>query len=95
MENIRIYLSKNFPHLTIDVINEVIEVAKEDILNYCHIEEVPTGLNKTWLTMCIHQANTINSAGIVNESGGNINISLDFDYPTRVFNSLREYRKFG
>ena len=43
----KMYLVKNFPHLEEDDLDTIIEIAKDDIKNYCNIDEIPVGLNNT------------------------------------------------
>lgn len=98
MENIEMYLIKNFPHIAMDNISTIIECAKEDVINYCNLVEVPTGLYNTLLQMCIHKCNTINDIGISGTGGSMgavIGLNYDFDYPPQIIKNLRRFRKLA
>lgn len=94
MENIEMYLIKNFPHIAMDNISTIIECAKEDIINYCNLVEVPTGLYNTLLQMCIHKCNTMNESGVTSVQGV-VTMSYDFDYPPQIVKNLRRFRKLA
>ncbi len=94
MEDIGAYLIKNFPHIGVENLEMIVEVAKEDIINYCNLEEVPTGLSKTLLQMAIHKCNTMNEMGQTGVQGV-LNISYDFNYPANIIKNLRRFRKLA
>lgn len=94
MENVEIYLLKNFPHVDASNIQPIIECATEDIFNYCNITEVPQGLKNTLLQMCIHKINTMHEAGIKGVQGV-VTMSYDFDYPPQIIKNLRRFRKLA
>lgn len=91
MENIEMYLNKNFPHIDIADIGVIIECAKDDVLNFCHINEMPLSLNNTLLQMCIHKCNLMQDIGLTN-TGGVANVMLDHNYPNNVITNLKRYR---
>lgn len=94
MEDITSYLIKNFPQIGVENIEMIIEVATEDILNYCNLVEVPGGLSKTLLQMAIHKCNTMNEIGITGVQGV-LTMSYEFNYPDNIIKNLRRFRKLA
>ena len=90
----KMYLVKNFPHLEEDDLDTIIEIATDDIRNYCNIDEIPLGLNNTLIEMCINRINTLNDAGI-SSVNGEFSMMLDFNYSDKVYKSLRRFRRLG
>ena len=90
----KMYLVKNFPHLEEDDLDTIIEIATDDIKNYCNIDEIPLGLNNTLIEMCINRINTLNDSGI-SSVNGEFSMMLDFNYSDKVYKSLRRFRKLG
>ena len=82
-----------YPSVSEEVMDIVIESAKDYIYTYCNILEVPQSLNGTLLQMCREDLNRIGSEGLSSESAGGSSLSYNGDYSDTVYKALNKHRR--
>ena len=82
-----------YPSVSEEVVDIVIESAKDYIFTYCNILEVPESLNGTLLQMCKEDLNRIGSEGLTSESAGGSAVGYNSDYSDTVYKALNKHRR--
>lgn len=70
-------LSGNNPNFTDDVIEVQLETAKNMILNFCHIKDVPEELNSVQVQLALKLLNRMGQEGSLSYSEGGTSLSFD------------------
>lgn len=82
-----------YPSVDDEVLSVVIDSCTAFVTDYCNIEEVPSSLEGTLLTMCQESINKIGAEGFDSESAGGSSVSYLTDFSEKVYRSLKPHRR--
>jgi pyruvate formate-lyase activating enzyme-like uncharacterized protein len=82
-----------YPAIDSEVIELVFAQAQSFVLDYCNLNEVPSGLNSVLLDMCKQDINKLLSEGFASESAGGSSVSYSTDYTEVVYKRLKKHKR--
>jgi len=82
-----------YPHLSSEVLAQVVSQAESFVLDYCGLDEVPTTLTSVLLDMCKQDINRLLSEGLVSEGAGGSSLAYAQDYSPQVYKRLKRHKR--
>ena len=82
-----------YPAIDSKVIELVCAQALSFVLDYCNLEEVPSGLESVLFDMCKQDINKLLAEGFQSESAGGSSISYSTDYTEPVYKRLKKHKR--
>lgn len=82
-----------YPAIDSEVIGLVIEQAQDFALDYCNLDELPSGLESVLLDICKQDLNKLLSEGFNSESAGGSSISYSTDYTEPIYKRLKKHKR--
>ena len=92
LDNLKL-LTGNNPNFTDDILSFHLEGAKNTILNYCHLENVPVELEHVQIEIALKRLNRMGQEGSENYSEGGISQSFDDVLTKDIKSQLHAFRK--
>ncbi len=82
-----------YPAIENNVIELVFAQAQSFVLDYCNLDEIPSGLESVLFDMCKQDINKLLSEGFASESAGGSSISYETDYTNTVYKRLKKHKR--
>lgn len=81
------------PSIDEDLLALLLNNARQDVMNYCHIQDFPDSIESTLLEMVEENINKLGAQGYQSENTGGNSITYLTDYSDKVYKVLNRYKR--